>query len=372
MVYLDYAANCPVDKEVLDLFYDTTVKYYANPNSSHKLGLEAKNKLDQSTENIARNLHVLKDEIIYTSGATEANNLAIKGVCESYKAYGKHIIISTLEHNSITSSSVTMQEKGFEVEVLPVQKDGKVDVEALKQMIRKDTILVSVCAVDSELGIKQPIEEIGKLLKNYPNVIFHSDASQSIGKVPISFEDTDLVTVAPHKFYGMNGFGMLIKKKNIRLKPQIDGGKSVTIFRSGTPVLASVVALDKALDKALKNQEERLNYVYELNREVINFLSSYDKVTINSTKESIPYTINFSIDGIKSMEFAKKLEEYDIYISTKTSCCPTFTPSKLVYAVTHDKSLAATSLRLSLSHQTTKEELNEFYKVFDLCYKEVK
>lgn len=371
MIYLDYAANSPVDKQVLDTFYDTTLKYYANPNSVHKLGCEAKNLLDKSTSNIAKNLNVLPEEIIYTSGASESNNLAIKGICERYKNKGKHIIISALEHNSIIASVSVMQEAGFEVELVPVNKDGLIDIEELKHLIRDDTILVSICTIDSELGIRQPIEKIGEILTKYPNCYFHTDATQAIGKSNIDFTNVDLVTFTPHKFYGMNGFGVLIKKKHVSLKPLIHGGKSTTVYRSGTPVLASVVALDKALELAINNLEERNNYVSELNKYVRDNLCKYKNVHINSTDKSICYTINFSIRDVKATVFARALEENDIYLSTKTTCCPTETPSKLVYALTHDKSLATTSLRLSLSHLTTKEELKEFFKVFDKCYKEL-
>lgn len=370
MIYLDYAASTPVDDEVLNTFYETTKKYFANPNSHHKLGLQAKELIDKSTLKIAQNLNVLPDEIIYTSGASESNNLVIKGICERYKSKGKHILISSLEHNSIVAAATIMQELGFEVELIPINKDGLIDINKLKEMIREDTILVSVCSVDSEIGLKQPIEEIGELLKQYPNCVFHSDASQSIGKININYENVDLVTIAPHKFYGLNGFGILIKKKNIGLKPQINGGKSTTIFRSGTPDVANIVATEKALDIAITNLEERYNYVKKLSDKIKNKLKEYNNIHINNTENSIPYTINFSIKGIKSLEIAEQLEKYDIFISTKTSCCPIETPSKLVYALTRDKGLSTSSLRLSLSHLTKENEIDEFLRVFDIIYKE--
>lgn len=370
MVYLDYAANSPVDEKVLDLYYEVSKKYFANPNSNHKLGLEAKKRIDDSTNNIAKNLNVLPEEIIYTSGATESNNLVVKGICERYKNYGKHIIISSLEHSSIVAPVSYLVQNGYEVDMLELDKDGKVSIDELKKLIRDDTILVSVASVDSELGIKQPIEEIGEILKDYPHTFFHTDASQAIGKINIDFSLVDLVTIAPHKFYGINGFGALIKKKNVQLRPIILGGKSTTIYRSGTPVLASVVALDKALELSLNNLDERLNYVTILNNEIRDFLSKYNLVHVNSTSNSIPYTINFSIKGVKSTEFVEKLSDNEIYVSTKTSCCPDNTPSKSVYALTKDKSLAVTSIRVSISHLTTEEDLKEFYRVFDIVYKE--
>lgn len=371
MIYLDYAANTPVDPEVLDLYYEVSKNYYANPNSNHKLGKLANQMIETSTQNIAKNLGVLPEEIIYTSGATESNNLVVKGICERYKNYGKHIIISSLEHNSIIAPATVMQEMGFDVDLLPITKEGLVDIEELKKLLREDTILVSVCSVDSEIGLVQPIEEIGDLLKNYPHTYFHTDASQAIGKVKIDYSNVDLITVAPHKFYGINGIGMLIKKKNVSLKPIIHGGKSTTVFRSGTPVLANIVATDKALSIATKEAENRYQHVLKLNKKIMKHLSQYPKIHINNTERSIPFTINFSIKGVKSVDIAKWLEEQEIYVSTKTSCCPVETPSKLVYALTKDKTLASSSVRISLSHLTTEEEIDTFLKKIDEYMKEL-
>jgi cysteine desulfurase len=371
MVYLDYAANSPVDEEVLDLFYDITKKYYANPNSIHKLGLETKKMIDDATSNIAKNLNIDSNEIIYTSGASESNNLAVKGICERYKSNGKHIIVSTLEHNSIIAPAAAMQEIGFDVDVLPVLANGLVNIDELKKMIREDTILVSVCSVDSEIGIRQPIEEIAKIVKEHPNCHFHTDASQAIGKVSIDFSDVDLITITPHKFFGMTGTGLLIKKKNVQLKPIINGGKSTTVYRAGTPELANIISLDIALEKALKHQDERIKHIKFLHDILIDGLNKYDLVHINNTENSIPSTINISVKGVRSLDLAKRLEESDIYVSTKTSCCPSESPSKLVYALTKDKSLANSSLRISLAHLTKKEEIEYFLDEFDKAYKEL-
>ena len=365
MIYLDYAANAPVDNEVLDVFNEATIKYFANPNSTHKLGLEAKNAIDKASENIAKNLGVTKEELIYTSGASESNNLVIQGICERYKSRGKHVIISKLEHNSIVAPASHMQELGFEVDLVGVNSDGIIDIEELKSLIREDTILVSITSVDSELGIRQPIEEIGKILQDYPNLYFHTDASQIIGKDHIDFSNVDLVTIAPHKFYGINGFGLLIKKEDVSLRPIIYGGKSTTIYRSGTPVTGSVIALDKALDLAISKLDERKEYIKDLHDYVIDKLKERSNVKINSTTNSIPNTINFSVKGVISNDFVKMLGEKDVFISSKTSCCPEDTPSKSIYALTNDKTLANSSMRISLSHLTTKEEIDEFFKVFD-------
>ena len=369
LIYLDNVAASFVEDEVLDIFYNTTKKYYANPYSIHKLGREENKMISDSTLRIANMLKVLKDEIIYTSGATESNNLAIKGLCLSYKNYGKHILISSLEHNSITSSVVSLERLGFEVEVIPVTDKGIVDIESLKNMLRDDTILVSVTSVDSELALRQPIEEIASILKYYPNCHFHTDATQSIGKVTIDYSNVDLITINPHKFHGLDNFGILVKKKNVRLTPLIEGGKSTTIYRAGTPSLANVLALEKALELALTNQEARYNYLKELGDMIKSHLSEYKNVSINSRENSLPSIINFSLVGEKALTILDKFEEHNIILSAKTSCCPITTPSKLVYALTKDKQKASSSIRVSLSYKTTKEEVEEFMKVFDLIYK---
>lgn len=371
LIYLDNVAASFVEDDVLDVFYNTTKKYYANPNSIHKLGREENKMISDSTLRIANMLKVLKDEIIYTSGATESNNLAIKGLCLSYKNYGKHILISSLEHNSITSSVVSLERLGFEVEVIPVTDKGIVDIESLKNMLRDDTILVSVTSVDSELALRQPIEEIATILKDYPNCHFHTDATQSIGKVTIDYSNVDLITINPHKFHGLDNFGILVKKKNVRLTPLIEGGKSTTIYRAGTPSLANVLALEKALELALTNQEARYNYLKELGDMIKSHLGEYKNVSINSRENSLPSIINFSLIGEKALTILDKFEEHNIILSAKTSCCPITTPSKLVYALTKDKQKASSSIRVSLSYKTTKEEVEEFMKVFDLIYKEI-
>lgn len=370
MVYLDYAASTPVDKRVLDKYYSTMLECFANPNSSHRLGLLAKEKIDKASFKIAKYFHIKPTEIIYTSGSSEANNLAIKGMAKRYKSYGKHILISSLEHNSIIASATSLQEEGFEIELIPVNNKGYIDIDILKEMIREDTILVSVTSVDSEIGLRQPIEEIAKIIKEKKHCFFHTDASQSIGKVDIDYEDVDLVTIAPHKFYGQLGIGLLIRKENVGLKPQIDGGKSTTIYRAGTPDVAGIVAVSEAIEIALSNLDNRYKYIKNISEIIKEKLKKYDGVVINNTINSIPYTINFSLKGVKAQQVAKLFSDHEIYVSAKTSCCPVTTPSKLVYALTHDKSLATSSIRVSLSHLTTMDEVLEFLKVFDIIYKE--
>lgn len=371
MIYLDYAANSPVREEVLDEFYKVTKKYMANPNSNHKLGLDVKNMIDESTSHIAQLLNVKEKEIIYTSGASESNNLAIKGLCERNKGKGKHIITTPLEHTSVIAPIASLQNLGYEIDVLNILPSGLIDINELKKLLREDTVLVSVCSVDSEIGLVQPVEEIGLILKEYPNCSFHSDATQAIGKININFENIDLITIAPHKFYGLNGFGLLIKKEHIQLSPIILGGKSTTIYRSGTPVLGQIKALEVALELALRDIDKNYKYIKELNNYLREQFKLFDKVVVNSTKDSIPYTINISIKGVKSEDIQKRLEEYEVYVSTKAACCPTNAISKAVYAISKDKQNAGSMIRISLSYLTTNEELNKFIEVFSICYKEL-
>lgn len=372
MIYLDYAANTPVDDKVLEEFVLATKKYIANPNSSHKLGVEAKEKIDECSVKIADYFNYTKDSVIYTSGSSEANNLVIKGIALRNKDKGKHIIISAVEHSSIVAPCNYLTDLGFDVSVIPLTKEGIIDLEVLKKTINDETILVSICYVDSELGTIQPIEEIGSIVKEYPNCVFHTDATQAIGKIKVDFSNCDFVTFAPHKFYGLNGFGVLLNKNNVTINPLIHGGKSTTIYRSGTPVTANVVALKKALELAMDNLDERYNYISRLKTYLKEELIKYENIHINSPENSIPNTLNFSLVNMNAKEMVKLLNENNVCLSTTSACSIGDMPSKAVLAITNDMNLAKNSIRISLSHLTTLEEINNFLKVFDECYKKIR
>lgn len=358
MIYLDYSATTPTDESVLNSYIETTKEIIGNPNSLHKLGLEAKKLIDAATTQIASILNVRPNEIIYTSGASEANNTAIKGVCLKYQNRGKHIITTQLEHSSITEPLNYLKTLGFEVDYVNLTSTGKIDLEDLKKKIREDTIFVSIASINSEIGIRQPIEKIGKLLKNYPKIIFHSDITQSIGKEKINLENVDLASFSAQKFYGMKGIGALIKKENIVIEPLIHGGKSTTKDRSGTPPTALIVSMAKALRLSYENLDEKQNKVKELNDYLREELTK-ENITINSPQDAIPNILNISIETIKPETMLHALEEKDIYISTKTACS-TSEESESVFALTKNKEQASHSLRISLSYKTTKEELDTF------------
>ena len=373
VIYLDYAANTPVEKEVLDAFSLASVKYIGNPNSTHHLGKIARERIDIAsrniTENFRNNYNIDEEmELIYTSGASESNNLAIKGVAKAYRENGKHIISTFLEHSSVSAALTNLKEQGYEIDIVDITEDGKVDLEHLKRLLRNETILVSVTAVDGEVGTIQPFNEIAKILKEYENCIFHVDATQAIGKINMNFEDVDIITFAPHKFYGLNGFGGLFKKKEVVLEPLIHGGTSTSIYRSGTPVVSQIVAMEKAVELAFQNQDERFEYVNSLNTALRNELEKYENVKINTTLLGNPYILNLSVMPIKAIDFKDELEKYGVCVSIKSACSTVISPSRIVMAMTRDKKRAFSSFRISLSHLVTEDEIKEFLEAFSKCY----
>ena len=362
MIYLDYSATTPVNEDVLNTFNLVTRNYIGNPNSLHKLGTDAKKLIDAATKQIADILNVDSSEVIYTSGASEANNLAIKGIC--FKHHGKHIITTELEHSSVSETVKYLETQlGYEVSYVKLDSNGLVDLGDLKGLIRDDTILVTIAAVNSEVGICQDIKAISKVLKDYPNVYFHSDMTQAIGKLKVDLSYVDFASFSGQKFYGMKGIGCLIKKKNITLEPLIHGGKSTTVFRSGTPALALIVSLSKALRLCYIDFDKKYNKVVELHDYLLEKLSLLD-VDINSNDYCVPHIVNISLKKIKSETMLHALEQDDIYISTQTACS-TGNYSLAVYAVTKDKERASHSIRISLSYLTTKGEIDGFLKSFE-------
>ncbi len=363
MIYLDYSATTPVNDEVLDTFCKVSRNFVGNPNSLHKLGVEAKELIDASTRQIEDILKLHDKEVIYTSGASEANNTAIMGVVKKYPNRGHHIITTRLEHSSIIAPISALQNEGYEVSFVDLDENGLVTIENLKKLIRDDTVLVSIGCVNSELGIIQDIDRLGKFLKKYPKLIFHSDITQAVGKIKLNLDNVDLASFSAQKFYGLKGVGCLIKNKNIKIEPLIYGGKSTTVYRSGTPAVALIASLAKALRLVYEDFDNRYNYVKDLNSYLREELSKIDGVHINSSLESSPYILNISIKNIKSEVMLHALESEDIYISTQTACSKGGS-SIGVFEITKNEDYALHSLRISLSYLTTKEELDVFLKVF--------
>ena len=368
MLYLDYSANTPVDEEVLQCFCEAERRYPGNANAHHQAGAAAKAAINEATRSIARCLGAPPAGIIYTSGASEANNLAVKGLAALGGTAGRHILSTPLEHSSVSGSLEALQKQGYEVELLDILSDGTVDLADLKKRLRPDTVLVAVTAVDSELGVVQPIAEIAELLKAYPNCHFHVDATQAVGKIPVQFEGMDTMNLTGHKFYGLNGIGVLVKRLGLALPPLIHGGESTTPYRSGTPTVALACSLALALEKATAELSARAAAVRGLNDRLRTELSRYPKVRINSPTNAVPHILNLSVQGIKGTVFQRELDARGVCVSVKSACSSDGLPSRAVLAVSQDRRNALSSWRISLSHLTTEEEVTGFLHAFADCY----
>lgn len=367
-LYFDYTANTPADMRVVQKFCEIEGVVVGNANSHHGAGLAAKNLLDEATQEIAQIVKWNADEIIYTSGASESNNTAIRGIAHAKRHVGKHIITTPLEHTSVSAPLTALQEAGYEIEMVRIGTDGKVDLNDLRSLLRRDTILMTVTAVDSELGTVQPVNEIAKIVKTFGNCCLHVDATQAVGKLPFDFNVADTLSFAPHKFYGLNGSGILLKKKALVIEPLIAGGASTTMFRSGTPAVSLGVSAATALKLATDEFDARLSQVQKMNEEFRKRLSAYDFVRINSPADAVPHILNISVKGVKGADFQKALDDRGVCVSVKSACSTDSLPSRAVFAVSRDRKNALSSWRISLSHLTTDAEVEAFFKAFeDAC-----
>lgn len=364
MIYLDYSATTPVSKDILDKYYKDNLELIGNSNSIHKLGRDCQEKIVMTTGNILTVFGLSEDyEIVYTSGATEANNLAIKGVVERLQ---KGRIISTAyEHPSVLAPLGYLQKKGFSVDFVKNESDGKIDLKNLQELMDDDVVLVTIASVNSENGILQPIDEIKKIVHKYPQAILHIDMTQCVGKVNIDFSDIDMFSYSAHKIYGLKGIGALVKKKSIKLETQILGGSSYSKYRSGTPVHPLIISLGYATYNSILNIEEKYQKVEELHNYFISKLKTLKNVVINSNNNCIPHIINVSFLTKDSKELVLELEKHNIYISNHSACSSDNEMSKVIYMLTNDEKRAKSSVRFSLSHLTTKEELDEVVKVLE-------
>ena len=371
MIYLDYSATTPIRFEVLDTYNKTSKDFFGNPNSLHELGVKTKNLMNSATKQIAEIFNINESEITYTGGATMANNMALIGVAMHNHIKGKHIIVSKLEHPSIYAICDYLESLGFEISYVNNDEEGLIDFEDLRSLIREDTILVSVCAVNSELGIRQPLKMIRQIIKKEnPNTIFHSDMTQAVGKVSVSMHDVDLATFTAHKIYGPKGIGVLYKSNNIGISPILFGSGKTNMLNPGTPAVPLIVALSKAVRLATTDIEKRERFIERLNIKIVDALKKYNGVMINKTKYSIPHILNISLRNIKAETFLHALEEFEVYVSSNTACSSA-TLSSAVMAVYNDKVRASSTLRISLSHLTTTDEVNKFIHYFEEIYKKL-
>ena len=369
MIYLDYSATTPVLPEVLDSYNKVTNESFGNTNSLHNLGLKSRELLNSATRQVSELLNIDVSEFSFTSGATESNNLAIIGACLANKDRGNHIIVSKLEHPSIYKIVDYLVSIGFKVSYVNNTVEGVIDFEDLKRKINEDTILVSICAVNSETGIRQPLRTIKQVINKYnKNILLHSDITQALGKVSINFNDFDLASASGHKIYAPKGIGLFYKKKNVKCQKLLHGTDES--FHPGTPALPLIVSFSKALRISLHELDKKLEIVEKWNDKLVKKLSTYPNIKINKSKYSIPHILNISLMDIKPETFIHAMERHEIYISSNTACS-SGKLSTSVMALYNDRLRAETTIRISLSCMTKLEEITVFINTFNGVYEKL-
>lgn len=361
-VYLDYAATTPICDDVLESYYKLLKENYGNSDSLHQLGNKAATYLKKARAQIANLLDCKENNIIFTSGSTESNNMAIKGIAFAYMNRGKHIITSKIEHPSVLDSCKQLEELfGFEITYLNVNKDGKIDLNELKNSLRKDTILVSIMAVNNEMGSIQNIKEISMIIKENSTALYHIDATQAMCKEELDYSVADIYNFSSHKFYGLKGSSVLIKKDKVRLVPLLSGGQQENGSRGGTVNWISHVMLAKSLRLGIEKFDEHYAYVKELKEYLLGKLRGIEGLIVNSPKDSTPYILNVYFKNKRGEVIMNALSNKGIYVSTKSACSSRSKDySASLYEVTNDMTISKNSIRISLSHLTTKEELDFF------------
>jgi cysteine desulfurase len=360
MVYFDNSATTRPYKEVLDSFLTVSTEYYGNPSSLHSMGGQAEKLLTQAREQVAKLLKVKPFEIYFTSGGTESNNTAIKGAAYINRNKGQHIITTSVEHASVIAAMEQLNGEGFEITYLPVDQDGRVSAADVEKAIQRDTILVSIMQVNNEVGTIQPISEIGQMLKKYPSILFHVDAVQAIGKLPLSLYQNrvDLCSLSAHKFHGLKGTGVLFIRDGVRLAPLLAGGNQERRMRSGTENVAGFVALAKALRMTLEKSDTGTKKMKKIQTILRVGLQEIEGVKIHTPIEGAAmHILNFSLEGMKSEVFIHALEQENVFVSTTSACSSKKkSPSKTLLAMGVSENLADSSIRISLSFDNTEEE----------------
>jgi len=366
MIYLDNSATTKPYDDVLQSYITVAQNYFGNPSSLHALGGEAERLLSQSRSVIAGLLGVKSAEIIFTSGGTEGNNLAIKGTAIALRSRGRHIITTSVEHASVSEAFKQLEMLGFEVTYIPVDENGVVSVQSIEQALRHDTVLVSIIHVNNETGVVQPIAEIGRLLRKYPKVRFHTDHVQGVGKVPLSLYDAnvDLCTISGHKFHGVKGTGILYVREGVVLDPILSGGQQESQYRSGTENLPGIVAMAKALRMTLEKQDDKIRHLNEMKQALLSFFDSMPNVVLNTPSVSAPHIVNVSFLGLKPEVIVHALEERDIFVSTKSACSSKAKEvSHVLLEMGRGREAAESAIRISLSAENTMSEMQQFQQI---------
>lgn len=364
MLYLDYAATTPPYPEVVEAVGEVMRAYYGNPSSIHRLGIEAERLVIQSRETIAGLLRVKPAELIFTSCGTESNNLAIKGSALAAKAKGRgnHIITTPIEHASVSESVRQLESMGFRVTFAPVDETGAVRLDRLREALQEDTILVSVMHVNNEMGRIQPVADIGQMLRDRPNVLFHVDAVQGIGKLPLAPDKLgiDLLSASAHKFRGPKGVGFLYRREGVRLEPLLAGGGQENGLRSGTENVPLLVGMAKALRMATDELDESIRRKREFRAIVAQGVASMPELRLTGTPDGegmAPHILHLTFPGMKSEVVVHALEKRGIFISTRSACASgEEKPSESLLAMGFDRARAISGLRISYSEDYTADD----------------
>ncbi|EMC27621.1 cysteine desulfurase family protein [Streptococcus mutans] len=377
MIYFDNSATTLPYPEAIKTYEEVATKIFGNPSSLHQLGSQSSRILQASRQQIAELLGKRTDEVFFTSGGTEGDNWVIKGLAFEKQRYGKHIIVSDIEHPAVKESAKWLQTQGFEVDFAPVDKKGFVKVDVLAKLLRPDTILVSIMAVNNEIGSVQPIKAISKLLADKASISFHVDAVQAIGKIATDDYLTDRVdfaTFSGHKFHSVRGVGFIYKKAGKKISPLLNGGGQEAGFRSTTENVAGIAATAKALrivlDKAKIGQKQLL----AMKRILFDSLSHYDDVILFSEMEYFaPNILTFGIKGVRGEVLVHAFEEHDIYISTTSACSSKAgKPAGTLISMGISSKLAQTAVRLSLDEDNDMSQVEQFLTIFKQIYKKTK
>lgn len=377
MIYFDNSATTKPYPEVLATYTEVATRIWGNPSSLHNLGSQATRILEASRKQIAELIGKKAEEIYFTSGGTEGDNWILKGVAFEKAPYGKHIIVSDIEHPAIKESAAWLKTQGFEVDYAPVDARGFVKVDALANLLRQDTTLVSIMAVNNEIGSIQPIHEIAALLEDRPTVSFHVDAVQALAKVATEVylpERVDFATFSSHKFHGLRGVGFVYIKEGKKITPLLTGGGQEKEMRSTTENVAGIAATAKALRLAMENQEAFASKTQQMKEVIRKELANYPDVTIFSGEDHFaPHILTFGIKGVRGEVVVHAFEEFDIYISTTSACSSKAgKPAGTLIAMGVDKSVAQTAVRLSLDLENDMSQVEQFLTKFKLIYEQTR
>ena len=377
MIYFDNSATTKPYPEALATYTEVATRIWGNPSSLHNLGSQATRILEASRKQIAELIGKKADEIYFTSGGTEGDNWILKGVAFEKAPYGKHIIVSDIEHPAIKESAAWLKTQGFEVDYAPVDARGFVKVDALASLLRPDTTLVSVMAVNNEIGSIQPIHEIAALLEDRPTISFHVDAVQALAKVATEVylpERVDFATFSSHKFHGLRGVGFVYIKEGKKITPLLTGGGQEKEMRSTTENVAGIAATAKALRLAMENQEAFASKTQQMKEVIRKELANYPDVTIFSGEDHFaPHILTFGIKGVRGEVVVHAFEEFDIYISTTSACSSKAgKPAGTLISMGVDKSVAQTAVRLSLDIENDMSQVEQFLTKFKLIYEQTR